>query len=180
MFPAEVGGWQKRQPACGADLLDMREVPLCMGFNTGIPGAPMSAGMKETILLLDDESMLLELLGSVLSRQYQVITVETAEQALSSFIEHSRQADLLVADLSLAKSSGILVALLLRSVIPGLPIILTSGYPVNSWCERDAADLHRLGSTSVVVLQKPFPSQALLKTVRELIGETRTELAITA
>jgi hypothetical protein len=30
------------------------------------------------------------------------------------------------------------------------------------------------------VLQKPFPSQALLKTVRELIGETQTELAITA
>jgi hypothetical protein len=43
MFPAEVAGWQKRQPACGAALIDIREVPLCMGFNTGIPGAPMSA-----------------------------------------------------------------------------------------------------------------------------------------
>ena len=43
-FPAEVGGWNKRQPTCGADLIDMREVPVCMGFNTGIPGAPMSAG----------------------------------------------------------------------------------------------------------------------------------------
>src|ERR1035437_5257585 len=134
----------------------------------------------KTILVLEDESMLLKLLGLVLSQDYCVLKASTAEQALSLFIEHSRQVDLLVADLSLPKSSGILVALLLRSVIPGLPIILTSGYPVNSWCERDAADLHRLGSTSVVVLQKPFPSQALLKTVRELIGETQTELAITA
>ena len=43
MFPAEVGGWNKRHPTCGAALIDIREVPLCMGFNTGIPGAPMSA-----------------------------------------------------------------------------------------------------------------------------------------
>jgi hypothetical protein len=43
-FPAEIGGWQKRKPACGVDRRAMFEVPLRMGFNTGIPGAPMSAG----------------------------------------------------------------------------------------------------------------------------------------
>ena len=42
-FPAEIGGWQKRQPSPDADLLDMREIPICMGFNTGIPGAPRGA-----------------------------------------------------------------------------------------------------------------------------------------
>ena len=43
MFPAEVGGWQKRQLVSGIDPIDLREVPLRMGFDTGIPGAPMSA-----------------------------------------------------------------------------------------------------------------------------------------
>ena len=43
MFPAEVGGWQKRQPARGIDPLDVREVPLRLGFNTGIPGADAAA-----------------------------------------------------------------------------------------------------------------------------------------
>jgi hypothetical protein len=43
MFPAEIDGWQLRQPARGANRMDMREVPLRMGFNTGIPGAPVSA-----------------------------------------------------------------------------------------------------------------------------------------
>ena len=42
-FPAEVGGWQKRQATCGPDLIELREVPLRMGFNTGIPGAPSSS-----------------------------------------------------------------------------------------------------------------------------------------
>jgi hypothetical protein len=43
-FPAEIGGWQKRQPAPGVDLLDLRESPLRIGFNTGIPGAPGDYG----------------------------------------------------------------------------------------------------------------------------------------
>jgi len=42
MFPAEVGGWQKRQAARGVDPIYMREVPLRMGLNTGIPGAGVS------------------------------------------------------------------------------------------------------------------------------------------
>ena len=42
MFPAVVCGWHERRRASNYDPLDMREVPLRMGFNTGIPGAPMS------------------------------------------------------------------------------------------------------------------------------------------
>jgi hypothetical protein len=51
MFPAEVNGWQKRQPAGGIDRLGSREVPLRLGFNTGIPGAPMSASRTSGLRL---------------------------------------------------------------------------------------------------------------------------------
>jgi hypothetical protein len=44
MFPPAVEGWEKRQSAPGIDRLFMCEVPIYMGFNTGIPGAPMLAG----------------------------------------------------------------------------------------------------------------------------------------
>jgi hypothetical protein len=48
MFPAEVGGWTKRQPARGIDPLYVREVPLRLAFNTGIPGACVSsAGISD-------------------------------------------------------------------------------------------------------------------------------------
>jgi hypothetical protein len=43
-FPAEAGGWQKRRPARGMKALDVHEVPLRLGFNTGLPGADASAG----------------------------------------------------------------------------------------------------------------------------------------
>jgi len=47
MFPAEIDGWQKRRAARRTDLLDMREVPLGMAFNTGIPGAMSADGAFE-------------------------------------------------------------------------------------------------------------------------------------
>jgi hypothetical protein len=43
MFPAEAGGWQKRLPVRGLDPPEVRQVPLHLGFNTGIPGAPTKA-----------------------------------------------------------------------------------------------------------------------------------------
>jgi hypothetical protein len=47
MFPAEIGGWHSRRPSSGVDPTEMREVPLRMGFNTGIPGAPMSSDVLQ-------------------------------------------------------------------------------------------------------------------------------------
>ena len=61
------------------------------------------------------------------------------------------------------------MALLLRQENPSLPVVLTSGYPVSSWSERDTADLARLGCDLVVILQKPFERQVLLTTVAEFV-----------
>ena len=43
MFPAEVGGWNKRQPARGIDPMHLREVPVQLAFNAGIPGSPVAS-----------------------------------------------------------------------------------------------------------------------------------------
>ena len=40
MFPAESGGWEKRQTARGMDPIDVREVPLQLGLDAGIPDLP--------------------------------------------------------------------------------------------------------------------------------------------
>jgi len=48
MFPAETGGWAKRQPARGIDPMYLREVPSHLGFPAGIPGSPSnSSSMSE-------------------------------------------------------------------------------------------------------------------------------------
>jgi CheY-like chemotaxis protein len=136
-------------------------------------------GRVKSLLVLEDEPAVMVLLGHML-KQYSLIEAATAEQALRLFEDHDRRIDLLLADVTLPTSSGIQVALLLRSEIPNLPVILTSGYPLSVWSERDAADLERLGSTSVAIVQKPFKAQVLPNTVREMIGIVPFEAARTA
>jgi DNA-binding NtrC family response regulator len=125
----------------------------------------------QTVLVLEDESSVMSLLRHILG-QYSLIEATTAEEALRTFIDHDHQIDCLVADVTLQTSSGIQVALLLRSELPELPVIFTSGYPVSGWSDRAAADLERLGSTSVSILHKPFQPQALVDAVRQCLYDS--------
>jgi CheY-like chemotaxis protein len=131
----------------------------------------------KTLLVLEDNSSVMTFLRMMLAK-YSLLEASTAEQALRLFAASGRQVDLLVADLNLPKSSGIQVALLLRSKSPTLPVILTSGYPVSAWSVRDSADLERLGSRSVSILPKPFQAQELSNAICELLAsqaeKTRT------
>lgn len=67
--------------------------------------------------------------------------------------------------------SGVHLACLLREVAPGLRVILTSGFPVDSWDQQDIEYIETLGPKAVRVLTKPFPPMALVKMVQELLEE---------
>ena len=134
-----------------------------------------------TVLVLEDEPAVLKLLRRTLEG-YCVVEAATVEEAFLRFIDCDFQIDLLVADLRGARrrapaKSGIEIALLLRSKLPRLPIILTSDCPVVDWSQREAADLERLGSWSAVILQKPLLAEVVLNAVRVLIHASQTEKA---
>jgi CheY-like chemotaxis protein len=133
----------------------------------------------KTVLVLEDETVVMKLLRHML-KHYILHEASSAEQALSLFKENYQAIGLLIADVTLPTSSGIQVALLLRSEVPDLPVILTSGYPVGNWSAGDSADLAKLGADSAIILQKPFQSQFLLNSVRELIGSPQSEIAGTS
>ena len=127
----------------------------------------------KTLLVLEGNAPVMKLLLRVL-RHYTVLEATTAEQALRRFTDHARQIDLFIADVTLPTSSGIHVALLFRSEIPDLPVILTSDYPVSN---RDSDDLERLGPNSVVILPKPFQPQVLSNAVYQLLGAPQSNAA---
>src|SRR5664279_1226349 len=138
----------------------------------------------KNVLVLEDDPPVLNLLRRTLA-EFRLIEAATAEEALLLFIDHDYRIGLLFADLRcarkrLATRSGIQVALLLRSVLPTLPVILTSKWPISGWSVQDSIDLKRLGSTSVAVLQKPFEAPGLLYMVRDVIGVSQPEKARTA
>lgn len=125
----------------------------------------------KTILVLEDEPLLLNLMRSVLARRgYKVLLAARPEEAVRQFVDYHRQIDLLIADVVLPGGSGLQVALLLRSELAELSVILTSGYPRNSWNTRDSSDLLRLGPDSLSILLKPFTPKILLQTIGKWIG----------
>jgi CheY-like chemotaxis protein len=125
--------------------------------------------MKKIVLVLEDDVFVLKVVRQML-KQYTIIEARTAEEALLSFIDLNHQIDLLVADLTFPRMTGLQVALHLRTKLPKLPVIVISGHRVCSWKVRDTADLERLGPTLVTVLEKPCRPRALLDAVDDLMG----------
>jgi DNA-binding NtrC family response regulator len=139
--------------------------------------------MKNVLVLEDDRSVLTLLRGAL--DEYHLIEAATAEEALLLCIDEDCQFDFLIAPVKCTRKrvptiSGIQVALLLRSIRPTLPLILTASYPVSGWGARDSSDLERLGSKSVAILQKPFEAPVLLYVVRDVIGLSQAEKVRTA
>ncbi|MBZ5622977.1 MAG: response regulator [Acidobacteriia bacterium] len=131
----------------------------------------------KTILVLEDEPSLMNLMNRVLRRYgYTILEAADAEEAIRQFKNNDRQIDLLIADVSLPAISGVQVALLLRAELPDLGVILTSGYPTHAWTIRDSRHLLRLGSDSVCILLKPFTPGILLNTISGLIGTPPSEV----
>lgn len=133
----------------------------------------------KTILLLEDEPLVMKFLRLVLKR-FNVISVTTGEEALEAFDNVNRPVDVLIADVRLARISGIQVALRIRSKRPLFPVLLMSGYLADGWRDVDADDIQALGSDLVVLLQKPFEIQALLNAVYGLVGRPQAAIARTA
>jgi CheY-like chemotaxis protein len=122
----------------------------------------------KTILVLEDELIIIKLLRHSLQK-YRVLEAATADEALALFDANDRHIDLLLADLTLPTSSGLRVAFYLRAELRDLPVIVTSGNPVENWTPHDQDDLARLGPDTVAILQKPFPTKVLLSLVHELL-----------
>jgi CheY-like chemotaxis protein len=131
------------------------------------------------ILVLEDDPLVMAYMRRIL-KQYPVLEAATAEEALRLFNECGRQVDLLVANLKLPTSSGIEVASAFRSELPNLPVILTNGFPAGIWSRRNTADLGRLGSNSIAIIEKPIQAPVFLNTVRRLLGAGWDEMARTA
>jgi CheY-like chemotaxis protein len=125
------------------------------------------------ILVVQSESLLLDVFRKVLKRGYHVTGTTTPEGALDAF-RADRSIDLLITDVVLPVVSGMELAALLRAWKPGLRILLTAETPACYWSEKQTAEFHQLPSNSVVILEKPFYPDDLRTHVRCLAGVPET------
>ncbi len=120
------------------------------------------APKKRTIFVVEDEPTLRALVRRVLERGgYEVIEASSGLAAMELWKENKIHVDLLLTDMVMPDGiSGRQLAEKLKADNPGLKVIYTTGYSPDLM-GNDVA-LHE----GVNFLQKPYPPQKLVQTVR--------------
>jgi two-component system, cell cycle sensor histidine kinase and response regulator CckA len=117
----------------------------------------------ETLLIVEDEPSVRNLVASALRHEgFDLLVASSAEEALSIADSHAGPIDLLLTDAIMPGRSGVELASLMTERVPGLPVIIMSGYTEET--------LSVAGTDRVVaLLQKPFTPRELRKRIREAL-----------
>ena len=135
--------------------------------------AAKSAGGNETILVVEDESAIRELLVRALrARGYHVLQAADGRDALEVAAAHDGKVDLLLSDVVMPRMSGPDAARLLKVARPGLRTLFMSGYPAGALFESGAID-------AVEFLAKPITPDQVCRRVRDVLDGGATPTAVT-
>ena len=121
-------------------------------------------GGQETVLLVEDEQMILNLGRRLLAQLgYQVLTASTPAEALRRAGEHEGGIDLLLTDVVMPEMNGRELAEQLRTTRSEMKCLFMSGYTA------DVIAVHGVLHERVEFLQKPFSVDSLAAKVREVL-----------
>ena len=135
------------------------------------PASAARAAGAETILVVEDEEIVRELVVEVLrSHGYRVLAAARGSEAVGLVRAEGGRLDLLISDVVMPGMNGAEVARCVHDVAPDAHVLFVSGYS-----EHDMAD-QGLEALAFQVLQKPFTPSALASKVREVLdGVSRSE-----
>ncbi|MEK6572226.1 MAG: response regulator, partial [Bacteroidota bacterium] len=136
-------------------------------FDTQVEVPEEVAGGKETILLVEDEEMLLDLLGTLLAgKGYRVLTSKDGIEAVDVYRRHRSEVALVLMDVGLPRLSGQEVLQKLKEMNPKVRVILASGYldPLIK------SEMLQAGAKYFV--QKPYVPNEILRQVRDTLDRT--------
>ncbi len=118
----------------------------------------------ETILLVEDEPLILEITTKMLEHLgYQILSASTPGEAISLAQKHAGEIDLLVTDVVMPEMNGRELAQNLLSLYPGLKCLFMSGYT------SDVIAHHGVLEEGVSFIQKPFAMNDLAAKVKNII-----------
>ena len=121
------------------------------------------ANAQRTILVVEDERLMLRLLEKFLSRQgYQVLLAADGEQAIDGYCRHKTEIDVVLLDVGLPKVSGVDVLRKMKKENPDVRVVVASGY----LDARMKTEMYRAGVKAF--LDKPYLLPEMLETLRSV------------
>ncbi|MDY6792926.1 MAG: PAS domain S-box protein [Thermodesulfobacteriota bacterium] len=118
----------------------------------------------ETILLVDDEEMILEVNQEILKALgYKAMIAEGWKEAVEIFKNHREKIHMVIMDMIIPGMSGKEFYDRLKETDPKIKVLLSSGYSINS----QAAEILERGCNEFI--QKPFKMKELSVKIREVL-----------
>lgn len=137
------------------------------GYGTPVPAITVSG--NETILLVEDEGMLMELVRSLLEGHgYTVLVASDGVEAVEVFRKNRDVISLVMSDVGLPRLTGVEALRQMREIDPEVVAILASGY-LDSETKSDVLK----SGTVKHFLQKPYVPDIVLQTIREVLDLAR-------
>ncbi|MFO7860955.1 MAG: response regulator [Desulfosalsimonas sp.] len=119
----------------------------------------------ETILIVEDEPMLLELGKVMLQRLgYSVITAATPHEAIRAARENTGEIQLFITDVVMPEMTGRDLAERLQGIRPDMKCLFMSGYTADVIAHQGVLN------KGVNFIQKPFSLNDLAKKIREVLN----------
>jgi PAS domain S-box-containing protein len=128
-------------------------------------GGELATG-KEHILLVDDETLVIEVLQEMLELQgYRITAADGGIKALETFRNTPMDFDLVITDMTMPKLTGDRLSQEIKKIRTDIPIILCTGYS-DKLADKNALDY---GVQDFMV--KPIKQADLIKTVRNVLDK---------
>jgi len=130
-----------------------------------------SCSGTETILLVEDDVALRQLILSVLLRLgYKVLEAANGQQAVKIAKKLGSKIDLLLTDVVMPGLSGPRLADEISVIQPGMKVLFMSGYPEPGDADGQALEADK------PLLHKPFKQPELARTLREVLEGNATSV----
>ena len=136
------------------------------GASQGEALTAAGAGGDETLLLVEDEDAVRDLLARVLRRRgYNVLVAANAGEALLLYEKHDERISLLITDVVLPHMAGTRLVERVRANRPDLKVLFVSAYPESYMTSEERVQL------GISFMQKPVDPTAFLQRVRDILDE---------
>jgi CheY-like chemotaxis protein len=129
------------------------------------PKINASSGQRKTILLIDDEELIIKV-GEMMLKElgYRLLKAHNGYEGLQLFEAHKTEIDLIISDLEMPKMNGNEVLKKLRKIDPEIKVLLSSG----SLSDADEQSIIDRGFNGF--LQKPYNLNALCGKISEILN----------
>jgi two-component system, cell cycle sensor histidine kinase and response regulator CckA len=127
---------------------------------------------QEKILLVDDEEIILDSCGQMLTKLgYTALTASRGKAALESYAANCDTIDLVIIDMIMPGMNGSELFDHLKEINTNVNVLLSSGYGLNEQVQRI------LDSGCKGFIQKPYTMVQLSQMVRKILDKAPSEVA---